>query len=261
MRKRALYELFIGLLSLMSGIFIIIDLMYRLPVSVISIAYTIILINSVIFVFDYIIILILDTHKKRKVNINFLDLLSIIPIQVILQITILIKNRDDFINVDIPINIIKFIFIIIYLLKFKNKIRGAVILNSFNHMIIITTIILVLTSVIIALLEDMTFLDALWWSVVTFTTVGYGDVLLATSIGKIVAILLMIFGIGFIGVTTSTLAAYIINKEINFKRSETFREETLEYIKYKIDNLDKTSDVELEDIYKTLKVLKGNKKL
>lgn len=260
MRKRALYELFIGLLSLMSGIFIIIDLMYRLPASVISIAYTIMIINSIIFVFDYIIILILDSHKKRKVNINFLDLLSIIPIQVILQITILI-NSGNFINIDISINIIKFIFVIIYLLKFKNKIRGAVILNSFNHMIIITTIILVLTSVIIALLEDMTFLDALWWSVVTFTTVGYGDVLLATSIGKVVAILLMIFGIGFIGVTTSTLAAYIINREINFKKSETFREETLEYIKYKIDNLDKTSDVELEDIYKTLKVLKENKKV
>ncbi|VYU52934.1 potassium transporter [Clostridium tertium] len=260
MRKRALYELFIGLLSLMSGIFIIIDLMYKLPLSVISIAYTIMFINSVIFVFDYIIISILNIHKKKIITINLIDLISMIPITILMQITSMI-DIEVFINKDIFITVVKFTFLLIYILKFKNRIRGAVILNSFNHMIIITTIILVLASVIIALLEDMTFLDALWWSIVTFTTVGYGDILLSTNIGKVVAILLMIFGIGFIGVITSTVAAYIINKEINFKKSESFREETLEYIKYKIDNLDTTSDIELEDIYKTLKVLKGNKKI
>ncbi|WP_322545968.1 potassium channel family protein, partial [Clostridium perfringens] len=76
-------------------------------------------------------------------------------------------------------------------------------------MLILTTIIIVLGAVFIALLEDISFGDAIWWSFVTFTTVGYGDVLLTTNLGRIVAILLMIFGIGFIGVTTSTIAAYI----------------------------------------------------
>ena len=90
----------------------------------------------------------------------------------------------------------------------------------------------------------------------TFTTVGYGDVLLTTSLGRIVAILLMAFGIGFIGVTTSTLAAYIINKDIRKQRKRNFKDETIEFIKYKIDNLDSVSDEELENIYNTLRVLK-----
>jgi voltage-gated potassium channel len=117
-----------------------------------------------------------------------------------------------------------------------------------------------LGAVFIALLENMSFGDAIWWSFVTFTTVGYGDVLLTTNLGRIVAILLMIFGIGFIGVTTSTIAAYIINNDGKKKRKKDFKDETIDFIKYKIDNLDSLSDSELDKIYETLKILKSNKK-
>ena len=47
--------------------------------------------------------------------------------------------------------------------------------------------------------------DALWWSFVTFTTVGYGDILLKTQLGKSIAVLLMIIGIGVIGVITTSI--------------------------------------------------------
>ena len=106
----------------------------------------------------------------------------------------------------------------------------------------------------------MSFGDAIWWSFVTFTTVGYGDILLTTKLGRIVAILLMVFGIGFIGVTTSTIAAYIINNDIRKRKKRNFKDNTIEFIKYRIDDLDNVSDEELENIYNTLRVLKENKK-
>jgi voltage-gated potassium channel len=48
--------------------------------------------------------------------------------------------------------------------------------------------------------------DALWWSLVTVATVGYGDKFPVTSSGRIVALFLMIVGIAMFGVLTSALS-------------------------------------------------------
>jgi voltage-gated potassium channel len=49
--------------------------------------------------------------------------------------------------------------------------------------------------------------DALWWAVVTITTVGYGDVSPATSEGRIAAGVLMVLGIAFFGFLTASITA------------------------------------------------------
>lgn len=55
--------------------------------------------------------------------------------------------------------------------------------------------------------------DALWWSVVTVTTVGYGDKYPVTSEGRIIAVALMITGIGLFGAFTAILASFILSPE------------------------------------------------
>ena len=52
--------------------------------------------------------------------------------------------------------------------------------------------------------------DALWWSVVATTTVGHGDVSPVTAEGRLIAVALMIVGIGFIGVFTATLTSFFL---------------------------------------------------
>ena len=47
---------------------------------------------------------------------------------------------------------------------------------------------------------------ALWWAVVTLTTTGYGDVVPVTPLGRIVAALVMICGLGVFGLWTGILA-------------------------------------------------------
>ena len=51
---------------------------------------------------------------------------------------------------------------------------------------------------------------AIWWSITTVTTVGYGDVYPVTDAGRIIAVLLMIGGISLVGVVTASLASWII---------------------------------------------------
>lgn len=53
-----------------------------------------------------------------------------------------------------------------------------------------------------------TFGDALWWSITTITTVGYGDRYPVTTSGRCVAVVLMLMGIALIGVVTASIAAW-----------------------------------------------------
>lgn len=55
-------------------------------------------------------------------------------------------------------------------------------------------------------------LDALWWGVVTLTTVGYGDVFPITPEGRIAAAILMLLGIGLFGGITATVTSYLIEQ-------------------------------------------------
>ena len=58
-----------------------------------------------------------------------------------------------------------------------------------------------------------TFGGALWWSVTTVTTVGYGDRFPVTGTGRMIAVALMMAGIALIGVVTATLASWIIDRD------------------------------------------------
>jgi len=54
--------------------------------------------------------------------------------------------------------------------------------------------------------------DALWWAIVTITTVGYGDSIPVTSVGKLVAVCLMFGGVALIGVVSATLSSWIVER-------------------------------------------------
>ncbi len=54
--------------------------------------------------------------------------------------------------------------------------------------------------------------DALWWAVVTVTTVGYGDVSPVSGEGRLVALVLMCVGVVVISVFTATLSSFFVEE-------------------------------------------------
>jgi voltage-gated potassium channel len=59
-----------------------------------------------------------------------------------------------------------------------------------------------------------TYLDALWWSFSTTTTVGYGDIIPVTVMGKVVGIGLMLVGVAVFGIYTALFARAILDDDI-----------------------------------------------
>lgn len=62
--------------------------------------------------------------------------------------------------------------------------------------------------------------DAVWWAVVTLTTVGYGDRYPVTGEGRILAALLMTAGVGLFGVLSGFIAAWFLKSNEEQHESE-----------------------------------------
>jgi voltage-gated potassium channel len=50
--------------------------------------------------------------------------------------------------------------------------------------------------------------DSVFWAIVTITTVGYGDIVPITTVGRLMSVMLMFSGVGLLGVLAGTLASF-----------------------------------------------------
>ena len=58
------------------------------------------------------------------------------------------------------------------------------------------------------------FVDSLWWGAVTITTVGYGDRVPGTNVGRLVAVMMMFGGIVLTSIFSATIASIFVNRKI-----------------------------------------------
>ncbi|MGA2677648.1 MAG: potassium channel family protein, partial [Methanobacterium sp.] len=54
--------------------------------------------------------------------------------------------------------------------------------------------------------EVSTYESAMWYSIVSMTTVGYGDIVPITAIGRIIGVIIILTGMGYVSLVTATLA-------------------------------------------------------
>src|SRR6478672_6576215 len=104
--------------------------------------------------------------------------------------------------------------------------------------------------------------NAFWWAIITITTVGYGDYTPVTTIGRIIAVVVMFSGIG-IEVTLVTLFSQrrLQHTESMLKiklktevRPKLLGDETKTAIKDEIDGIEKMTE---EDFDRLLVMIKG----
>jgi voltage-gated potassium channel len=150
------------------------------------------------FILDYVVRLCLARNRPRWFVRNLLDLLII---------TLPLFR---------PLRLFRLLFLIGVIDKaIGQAIRGRVVLYTASG----ASLLIYACSLAILQVErpqpDTTirnFGDALWWAIETVTTVGYGDKAPRTDLGKLIAVTLMIGGIGVVGLITASLASWIVQR-------------------------------------------------
>lgn len=98
-------------------------------------------------------------------------------------------------------------------------------LPELTRLLIIVTLLIFTLGIAIHIIEPETFetyFDGIWWATVTSATVGYGDYVPKTVIGKLTSILLILMGTGFMTYFLTNLAKNIMSVQLAHRNGEAF---------------------------------------
>lgn len=97
--------------------------------------------------------------------------------------------------------------------------RATVARTGFLYIVGLVVFVVVAGAGVLTLVEPQTagFWDALWWALVTTTTVGYGDIAPVSLPGRVIAVALMICGISLIASLSASIAAYFIETDSDWR--------------------------------------------
>jgi len=224
-------------LSVFVLVVLLVETVFRLPPEVSRLLSAVDMAVCGVFAADFFIQLKAAKRKRDYLKWGWIDLVSSIPNLPFLRIGRLARI----------VRILRLLrgvrstrVIIVHL--FENRARGTLATVS-----LITFVLIVFCSIAVLNVETApdstirTAEDALWWSLATVTTVGYGDVYPKTTVGHMVAGILMIAGIALFGTFTATVASFFVqqdSRQEDEKLDAALRK--LDAISERMDQMEKT---------------------
>lgn len=196
-----------------------------------------------IFVLDYTVSFFTATSKRAYVRTHIMDLLAIMPVNIF--------NLFRFARIFRILRLLRIFRMAGVIGKLQEKLKGFLRTNGFMYLLYASIAILITISAIYSTVEGISLGNAFWWAITTATTVGYGDIAPHTALGKVLAVILMLVGVGFVGMLTSTLTAYFTNKTAD-KDTLTDQEILVEFAKLHQEN--KALREQLTTLTKAIKI-------
>lgn len=226
-RKPAIVHLFIIILTGYVIAALLVDLFFRLPPEVSRMLAIIDDLICVFFLAEFIFSFVKAKSKLRFMKWGWIDLLSSIPVYHFLSagpifaIVRILRIFRAYRSIRI---LVKYVF--------KDKIKG-----TFHSAALFAVVCIIFSSIAILQVEKAansnikSAEDALWWSLVTITTVGYGDLYPVTSLGRLIGAVLIIVGVALFGIFTGYVASWFTNighQEKLLQEKKLHREEAKE---------------------------------
>lgn len=155
-----------------------------------------------VFVVDYFTRLALSTDRRSFFRRNIIDLVAILPADFFRAARVLRLAR-----------LFRVLRAAVVIARVSRDVRGVAGTNGLGWVLLVSSVTILGAAVGVSFLEPAlgAFGDALWWSIVTATTVGYGDLSPEHPLARALAVVLMLVGIGTIGMLTGSIATYFIS--------------------------------------------------
>ena len=162
-----------------------------------------------VFLVDYIWRFSISKSKWSFIINNIFDLLAILPLNAIFTVFRL-GRIFRLARLTKLVKLTRLLRIIGLTGKLEKKLKIFLRTNGLIYILYVNFFIVLVGSSILSVVEEKSFSDSVWWSLVTVTTVGYGDIVPTSIFGKWLAVLLMLVGIETIGMLTSALTNFFV---------------------------------------------------
>jgi voltage-gated potassium channel len=255
----------IALLALLSVALICLEYLVALPTGWMNVVYladvTICLIFAVEFIWRY----RSTGQKKRFLRESWYEVLAMLP-----AYAFVLLQAQPFLGAVVrSLRLLRVARLILLLVRLRRGVRAATWLleRSYLGYLSFVSFTLVLGGANGAYLLErdlpgaqITSLgDAFWWSLATVTTVGYGDIVPNTAIGRLLGVVLMFVGIAFISVFVSGLGSAMTERRVkgNADEAENLKDSILQVIRRRLSHPDSLSTEEVRVLETLSQALQG----
>lgn len=153
----------------------------------------------IVFVCDFLFRFLISRKRIAFVRQNWIEAVSILPFGLIAQ----------------SARFLLILRIFIAIKRFFSHIRDAFLVHGLFSVLIGTILFVCTMGLSVFYLEPETFKhsieNAIWWSFVTATTVGYGDFYPVTQWGRLIGVILMFSGMGMVGIASGMMSNYFVS--------------------------------------------------
>lgn len=191
--------------------------------------------------------------KWQFLRENWAYIVSIIPLPFI---TFNCFHSFGFISVIGLLGLVRIYALIIVLTKSVRGVREYPSKTKLDYATFVLLMVLILGSYLFFVVEKgvnpgvPNYESAIWFSIVSMATVGYGDIVPYTNIGRIIAVIIILTGMGYVSLVTATLAYSFIDlfRKESRKASEKLQkrgegyDEKIDELLEKLDKIDKKVD-------------------
>lgn len=232
------------LIDILILIFLTLDFALILKPSIISLVKFDVFV-SILIIFQSVLWIRKQEDKKQYLAKNWILIFAMIPLAYI----VLIVFPNTYILV-----IILFLVRIYALFRYSMKIKDIIRITEKTKLDYATFVLIgtfVFGSLLFFFVESpvnpnaATLDDSAYFMIVTMSTVGYGNIVPYTGIGRLISVMAIIVGVGYAGWVTAAIATSLIEQLREERKKETEKEfKSMEMILNKLDKIEK----ELEEI-------------